>query len=110
MARDALRLREDIRVEQPAVERDALRAGRIDRRNVCSLQKRERGRGPAVDEFGAELDRHGNARQALREAAAADPVSCFKDKNGLARACQLRGRGEPGGAGADYEDVGLNLR
>jgi len=63
-----------------------------------------------VDEFGAELDRHGDARQAVGEAAAADPVSCFKDKNGLARARQLRGRGEAGGAGADYEDVGLNLR
>src|SRR6185295_2193926 len=85
VARDALRLREDIRVEQPAVERDALRAGRIDRRNVCSLQKRERGRGPAVDEFGAELDWRRDAGEPARQAAAADAIARLDDQHRAAR-------------------------
>ena len=60
-----------------------------------------------MNELGAELDRRGNAGQAAREAAPADPVPRFNDQDGSAGARELRRRGEAGGAGADYEDVGL---
>ena len=63
-----------------------------------------------MNEFGAELDRHRQTRQAARVAAPADPVSRFDEQDRSAGARQLRCGGKSRGAGADYEDVGLSLR
>ncbi len=63
-----------------------------------------------MDEFRAELHRHRDAGKAACMTAPANPVSCFDQQNRTPGARELRGRGESGGTGADYEDVDLNRR
>ena len=69
------------------------------------MQERVRCLRLAMDEFGAELDRDAEARQVARPAAPADAIARFEDDDRATRARKRIGRGEAGGACADYEDV-----
>ena len=82
-----------------------LRAGRVHARDPRAREERK-GRGrAAVQEFGAELDRHVEARHAARVAAAADSVPRFQDQHRGARGRERIGRREAGSTGADDDDV-----
>jgi hypothetical protein len=58
-----------------------------------------------VHELGAELDRDGDARVAGGEDAPADAVARLENGEPESRVAQGPRGGEPGGAGADDQDV-----
>src|SRR5688500_8209077 len=105
-----LRVREHVDRLQAAVARQELCARGVDRSDAGLFHKRVSGLRTAVDELRAELDRHRDRGQTARVAAAADPVPCLDDQDRSAGARELGSRGKAGGAGADYEDISLNLR
>jgi hypothetical protein len=61
--------------------------------------------GFAVDELGAELDRHRDAGLAHRPAAAADALTRFEEQHRATRAAELGGGRKAGGARAYDDDV-----
>ena len=58
-----------------------------------------------MDEFGAKLDWNGQPGHVERPDTAADAVTRFEDEGRLPGAGELRGCCEPGGAGAEDQDV-----
>src|SRR5262245_4820844 len=58
-----------------------------------------------MNELCTQLDWRGDSRQAARQAAAAQSVSCFDHQDGPASARERIGRGQARGAGADDQDV-----
>ena len=57
-----------------------------------------------MDKFGAEFQRHIEARQVSRPAAATDPVARLEDEHAPACARKLRCGGKPGRARAEDDD------
>src|SRR5262245_3873712 len=95
---------------QPTVERDELRARRVDHGDAGFAQQGQRGGGTAVNELRAELDRDGQPGNALRLAATPDAFSRLHHEHRATGARERHRGGEARGAGADYEDVDLNRR
>jgi hypothetical protein len=62
-----------------------------------------------MDELGAELDRRADARQPPCPATAADAPARFEDQYLPAGARELRSGGKAGGAGADDDNLVIQL-
>ena len=82
-----------------------MRIARINRRRGGFGEQRERRGGVPMDEFGAEFDRHWQARLLMGPDASANPLARVHDERRDVRARQLGRSGQSCGACANDEDV-----
>ena len=94
------------RLEPPTGDR-LVAVGQLDDGEPRGMRRIQRLRRFAVNEFGAELERHRRAWVVDRQHAAADPGTRFDDRDAQTGLRQVARRGESRGAGAEHHDIRL---